>query len=406
LFSPHRHNPDLRSKPLLAVFFTVLFDMLSFGTVIPDVQLRAETLGARGVMAGLVLATFSIAQLVCAPLLGRWSDIAGRRKVLMVTCTLAAVSSVVYGFAHSLPTMFVSRALLGVAGANLGVAYAYVSDVTKPEDRAGAMGRLGMAFGIGFMIGPPLGSLMIRVGKGDPFLLGMTSAAFALVNLAFVAFHLQDAPPKDSEPTAFHGKGPVGKLLMALQTPGLGFLLVLFLIANFAFSNLESTYFRLAHDVFHIDQLQTSGVLVLVGATAAVFQGAMIPKLVRRYGEVPLLRLGYLIQAPALALVPFAPVWIPQLLGAMGLGIGSGLSGPNLSSLISRAAPAAIVGGIFGVTQSLGAVARITGPLVGNTLYEFGPWLPYAFAGAAMLAPVLMSRFVRQPVAMEPGTVS
>ncbi|MBS1712955.1 MAG: MFS transporter [Armatimonadetes bacterium] len=396
----------MRHKPLLAVFFTVMFDMLSFGTVIPDVQLRAESLGARGVLAGLVLATFSVAQLVFAPLLGRWSDIAGRRRVLIVTCSLAAVSSVVYGFAHSLPTMFVSRALLGVAGANLGVAYAYVSDVTKPEERAGAMGRLGMAFGIGFMIGPPLGSLMIRLGHGDPLLLGLTSAAFAVVNLLFVSFFLEDAPPKDSEPEAFHGKGPVGKLLMALQTPGLGFLLVLFLLANFAFSNLESTYFRLAHDVFHIDQLQTSGVLVLVGATAAVFQGAFIPRLVRRYGEVNLMRIGYLVQAPALAVVPFAPVWIPQLLGAMGLGIGSGLSGPNLSSLISRAAPAAIVGGIFGVTQSLGAVARISGPIVGNALYETAPWLPYAFAGGAMLAPVVMSRLVRQPEAAAPRAVS
>src|SRR5689334_12529513 len=112
---------------------------MSFGTVIPDVQLRAAKLGALGPVTGLVIATYSISQLLFAPLLGRWSDRVGRRKVLEVTSALAIVASVLYAFSHSLAVMFASRWVLGMAGANLGVAYAYVSDVTGPDDRAAAM---------------------------------------------------------------------------------------------------------------------------------------------------------------------------------------------------------------------------------------------------------------------------
>ena len=122
-----------------------------------------------------------------------------------------------------------------------------------------------------------------------------------------------------------------------------------------------------------------------------------MPWLVRRFGEGNPLRLGYTIQAPALAFVPFAHPWAPLMVACLALGTGSGLSTPNLSSLISKAAPPAIVGGIFGVTQSLGAIARILGPVLGNTLYEFEHWLPYAFAAVLMVVPLAMAQFIRRP---------
>lgn len=384
----------MRSNPLFAVFLTVFFDMMSFGTVIPDLQLRAEELGARGVVAGLVLATFSIAQFAVSPFLGRWSDQVGRRKVLILTCSLAVLASVAYCFATTLPIMFLSRALLGFAGANMGVAYAYVSDVTTPEKRAAAMGKIGMAFGFGFMIGPPLGAYMVKLGHGSPVLLGLVSAAFALTNLIFVVFYMPDAPPSPSEPEHLKKLGPIQKLVQALQTPGLGFLLILFFIANLAFSNLESTYFLLAHDVYRIDALSTSLILVFVGIVAAVVQGGLLGPLVRRFGEVTLLRVAYVIQSPVLLSIPFVQPWAPVLIGCGFLGLGSGLATPTLSSLVSKAAPAALVGGIFGITQSLGAIARIVGPIFGNVLYAEAPYLPYLVAGLMMLIPLIMAQRV------------
>lgn len=384
----------MRISPLVAVFLTVFFDMMSFGSVIPDLQLRAEKLGATGFLAGLVLATFSIAQFIVAPLLGRWSDRVGRRKVLILTCAVATLSSVIYAFATNLPLMFASRLLLGVAGANLGVAYAYIADVTEPDQRAAAMGKIGMAFGFGFMFGPPLGASMIKLGHGNPMLLGFVSAFFALVNLIFVVFFMPDAPRREEERPEFQKLGQLEKLGLALKTPGLGFLLVLFLVANLAFAMLESTYFFLAHDVYGIDQLATSLILVFVGLVAAIVQGGLMGPLVKRFGEINLLRVAYLVQSPVLASIPFVRPWVPVLFGCLLLGVGSGLAQPNLSSLVSKAAPPAMAGGVFGVLQSLGAIARIVGPLVAVDLYFRQHWYPYALAAVMMLVPLAMAQLV------------
>ncbi len=385
-----------RPQPVTAVFLTVLFDILSFGLVIPDVQLRAEKLGASGAMVGLVIAAYSIAQFLCAPYLGRLSDRVGRRKVLLVTSAFAVLAALAYGFSSNLAVMVGSRLLLGIAGANLGVAYAYMADVSAPENRAAAMGKLGMAFGLGFMLGPPTGAWLVLVGGGEPLLLGLGSAGFALVNLVFVWLFLPDTPVR--EPSRSAGVlGELRRVGQALRTPGLGLLLTMFFVANFAFSNLESTFFLLGKDVYRIDQLQTSFVLVYVGLVAAVFQGAVIPRLVARFGEVRLLKVAYVVQAPALALVPFTPPWLPLLAGALVLGVGNGMAQPSLSSLLSRVAPVALVGGVFGVQQALGAIARIVGPVLGNWLYEAGPWVPYALAALLMVVPLTLAQRLREP---------
>ncbi|MFO0370142.1 MAG: MFS transporter, partial [Armatimonadota bacterium] len=149
-------------KPLpymTAAFLTVFLDLLSFGIIIPDLQTRAESLGLRGVAIGAVLSIYSVAQLLVAPYLGRLSDQMGRRKILLITAFLSIIAGGAYAFSTFLPVMILSRILLGSAAANLGVVYAYVSDVTEPQDRAKSMGMLGAAFGLGFLLGPPAGAL-------------------------------------------------------------------------------------------------------------------------------------------------------------------------------------------------------------------------------------------------------
>ncbi|MCW5936576.1 MAG: MFS transporter [Fimbriimonadaceae bacterium] len=381
---------------MVAIWLTVFFDLMSFGLVIPDVQLRAENLGAKGAMVGLVIAIYSISQFLFSPYLGSLSDRHGRRVVLLFTSIFSVLAAFAYSFSHSIWIMLGARFLLGLSGASLGVAYAYISDVTAPENRAAAMGKIGMAFGVGFMIGPPLGAYLVTAGGGQPFLLGVVSAAFAFVNLLFVYFFLPHIPPKKRE-SAGGLLGEMKAVGQALRTPGLSVLLLMFFVANFAFSNLESTYFRLAKDVYAINQQQTSFVLVYVGLVAAVFQGGMIPRLVAGFGEVKLLRVAYLLQGPALALVPFTPIWIPLLIGALFLGVGNGMAQPSLSSLLSRNAPVTLVGGIFGVQSALGAIARIFGPVLGNQLYEVRPWVPYALAGALMLAPLALAQTIPDP---------
>lgn len=387
-------------KPLpymTAAFLTVFLDLLSFGIIIPDLQTRAESLGLRGVAIGAVLSIYSVAQLLVAPYLGRLSDQVGRRKILLITAFLSIIAGGAYAFSTFLPVMILSRILLGSAAANLGVVYAYVSDVTEPQDRAKSMGMLGAAFGLGFLLGPPAGALLVQLNQGHPGLLGAVSAIFGLANFLFIYFFLPEAPVREPEGAKGGLRAQFQRLAEGIRTPGLGPLLVLFFFANFAFSNLESTFFRLEKSLYGLTELETSYVLVWVGIIAAVMQGALIRPLVKRFGEVNLLRFGYLLVAPTLALVPYTPPWIPLLLGCLIMGIGNGMVGPSLSSLISRAAPVALVGGVFGLTQSLGALARIVGPSFGNWLYEYGPHVPYIVGGAIMIYPVVAAWFIKPP---------
>ncbi len=234
-----------KPPPILAIALTVFVDLLGFGLVIPDIQLRGEKLGAQGVILGLTIASFSIAQLLTAPLLGRWSDSVGRRRILLITSTLSWLAYLFYAHATVLWIMIAARVLGGIGAANLGVAYAYIADVTEPKDRAKAMGVLGASFGMGFIFGPPLGSYLVQLGHGGPLVLGYTSASLCLVNLLYIYFVLPESLKRGSREGEERAPS-FRNLHKALATPGLPLLLVMFFAVNFGFSNLESTFFRLA----------------------------------------------------------------------------------------------------------------------------------------------------------------
>lgn len=399
-----------RISPVVAIFLTVFLDILSFGSVIPDVQLRAEKLTrtanwfgfnfshlddkAVGFLIGLTLALYSIAQFAIAPYLGRLSDQVGRRRVLIVTCTLSVFAAASYAFATSLAVMWISRILLGLAAGNLGVAYAYASDISSDKDRSKTMGLLGMAFGLGFMLGPPAGAFLIQLGQGSPAPLGWGSALFAAINLAFVVFFMPEPEKKDQSPAPMGKQNRFEALQKAFTIPGLRLLLTLFFVANFAFANLESTFYRVGEDVYKVEVWETTLVLVFVGILAAVVQGGLIRFLEPRFGERNLIKVGYILLVPALMAVPLVP-WGPLVfLGAGTIGLANGIIQPSLNSLVSKAAPVAMVGGIFGVTQSLGAFARIFSPVLANSLYGISPAAPYLFASLLMLGPTVMAWFI------------
>lgn len=390
---------------MAALFITVLLDLLSFGLVLPDIQLRGQKLvedlglsvpepfGApvpiEGLVLGLSISLFSIAQLAFGPMLGSLSDRIGRRKVLLITCALATVSGLAYAFATSLAVLMISRIFQGAAAANLGVAFAAVSDIHSKEERAGAMGKLGAAFGVGFMLGPPLGGWLMDIGGGSPLWIGIGAGIFSLINLIFVALFLPETVSDAQKEAAGKSRRGMALVRFAFSVPELRGLLILFFVANFAFANLESTFFLLEESRFGVSGLGAALVLVVVGLGSAAVQGTLVPILSKRFKDAVLLRAGYLIQSPVMACVPFAPPWIPLLAGSLLLAVGGGLANPTLNSLISKNAPPELAGGVFGVTQSLGAVARIVAPLIGLALYDMLYWLPYALAALLLLVPIL-----------------
>lgn len=386
----------MRVSPLFAVFLTILFDTLSFSVAIPDLQTRVADLVPHGLVAwqsglvaGGVLALYSIVQFFVAPWLGAMSDRVGRRKVLVVTSWLSVFSAILYIFANSLPVIAVSRMLFGAAAANVGVAQAYIADNSSEADRAKSMGVLGMAFGTGFIIGPPVGALLLQLTHGSPAGIGLFSTVFGLVNVFFVTFFLPEAPRENAE--ARPKRNRLDLLTSAMRPPALRMLLLAFFAYQLGFSNLESTYFLLGRDVYKVNPALVSSVLILVGVVQFGTQGGLVRMLIPRLGERRMMNLGYLATVPSMFSIPFVP-WGPFVyLGALVLGLGSGTAQPAVNSLISREAPPEIVGEVFGVAASLSAFARIVIPSVANILYRYNPSYPYLLATVLIACAVVFT---------------
>ncbi len=408
--SSHPKNGKFRLSPLIAIFLTVFIDLVSFGLFIPDLQLRGRAMaiqllgvgatpGQIGLLTGFTLAVFSIAQLATAPFLGGLSDRIGRRKILLFTSALTVISYVIYAHAEAYWAILLSRAISGVAAANLGVAFAYVADVTKPEDRAKGLGLIGAAFGLGFILGPVAGAFLLGANGNHPLFLGYAGATLCSINVVYIWLIL----PESVRNLGAAKRSFRQDFALAMKTPGLGILLVMYFAINFGMTNLESTFFQLLADprsIFHLGDgaRQTGGyILGLVGVVSVIMQGFVVRKVTPIYGEVNLLRVAYLFYAPIFLAVPFAPLWAPALAVILFLGICGGLAQPSLSSLISRNAPSQIQGGIFGITQALGALARCVGPLISNPLFAFRPSAPYILGAVVILFPAMAAWKLKMP---------
>ena len=394
----------------MAIFITVLIDLLGFAMFIPDLQLRgvqiskaslgpSATPQAVEALVGITIAMFSIAQLVTSPYLGRLSDKRGRRSVLLLSSLLSVASYVLYAHATTVTVLLIARALSGIAAANLGVAFAYVADTSAPEDRAKSLGMLGAAFGLGFILGPALGAQLLKVGGDSPLLLGYVSATLVAVNFFFILFFVPESLKPENRS---HDQSFLGNVKTAFMTPGLGLMLVMFFAVNLGFTNLETTYFRLLSAknwIFHFEDPKQQGALVLVcvGVVGAVVQGGLVRKVVPWLGELNTMRYSYLLFVPALALVPFAPLWFPGILVILALGVSNGLAGPSLNALISKATPKQMQGGIFGILQAIGSLARATSPLISSPLFAWRPYAPYLVGAAMALFPTICAWIYMKP---------
>jgi DHA1 family tetracycline resistance protein-like MFS transporter len=390
--------PKRPLSPMAALFITVLLDMLSFGLVIPDLQIRAAQLGASDLGIGTLQSIFGICQFGMAPLMGRWSDLHGRKIVLLTGAVISAFSFAVYAFANTIAMLAISRILSGTGAANLSAAYATVSDISAPEDRAKRMGQLAAAFAIGFVFGPPIGGQLAIIGGN--LLLGFASCSLAVAAAVFVWFAFPPLP-KHRTATGSPKTSQFSIMKKALQTPGLLILLALFFVYNFAFSNLETTFPRFMFDRFNVAQDGSGLFLGYVGIMLVIVQGGLVGRISKALGELGMVRIGLIMAAPALAFIGIANSVQLLVLGAPFLCFGAGIALPGVQSLLSKSAPVDVQGGLFGITQSLGSLARIIGPLVGNVSYGYNPSTPYFLAGSLMLIPAILAWKIVHPKPQE-----
>jgi len=356
----------MKRSPLVVIFTTVFIDLVGFGIVIPVLPFYAEgtRFNATPRTVGLLFASYSIMQLIFSPILGRLSDKYGRRPVLLLSIIGTGIGFLILGFATTLWMLFVGRILDGITGGNISTAQAYIADVTTKEDRAKGMGLLGAAFGLGFIFGPAIGGILSRWGIAVPFFF---AAGLCFSNTILLYFTLPETVTADhpARISAAGGRG-LSQLLRSLRTPRLGFVLGIYFLFIVAFSIMTTSFslytmFRFGYDAQHNGYL-----FAYVGLISVVIQGGLIGKLVKRFGELPLVIVGALCFAASLFAVPFVG---PQAGGLLALLIGGGvfslgnsLATPALTSLASKSVGAAEQGTVLGITQSAASLARAVGP--------------------------------------------
>lgn len=371
---------------MVLILMTVVIDLIGFGIVLPILPLWAKHFGAGAAVIGILTATYSLAQVIFAPLWGRLSDTIGRRPVILVTLAGSCVSAFMIGIAHTILLLFVARIVNGISGASYATAQAYVADITDAEGRARGMGLIGAAFGIGFIIGPALGALLSLAGSSVPFFF---ASGLAAVNLV-LAWRLLPESRRPESVTA-----PMGRRAMmrhALSSPRLAPLVWMSFLATFAFVGMETTFALLGADRFGYGQATMGALFAYVGVAAAMGQGFLVGRVVARYGEVRVMVWGLAGTAVGLALLAAAFDVAVLLVALAILGVFSGLAFATISALISHAAPVDMQGGVLGIAASASGLARVVGPLVAGGLFQYlNPSAPLAIgalitAGCVLLA--------------------
>jgi DHA1 family tetracycline resistance protein-like MFS transporter len=365
------------------VFLIVFIDLVGFGIVIPILPLYAEEYGPSPVIFGLLMASFSIMQFVFAPILGRLSDRWGRRPVLLVSLIGSAVGYVLFGFATSLAMLFVSRIIDGISGGNISTAQAVIADITGPEDRARGMGLIGAAFGLGFILGPAIGALLVTVA---PWLPGVGAAIASLIAFLLVLTKLPETLDPDAKRGARSRRFDLRSLRQAVSLPLIGLCLLMVFCTIFAFANFETTFAQFAKLRFHFTTSTIAWLFVYAGVLGAIIQGGLVGRLSKRFGEGRLIVVGTILSFLALGTLPYTQTRGTLLLTLAVLALGQGVAHPSLSSLTSKLAGADEVGGVMGIYQSMSSLARIFGPFWAEMVYgHLGYHWPFRTGSVFML---------------------
>ena len=393
------------AKALLPIFLIVLVDVFGMTLVIPLLAIYAESLHATPFQAAMLISVFAACQLVSGPLLGSLSDRFGRKPLLLISQVGTFLGFVLMARADALWMVYVARIIDGATAGNLSIAQAYISDHSAPSQRTRSFALIGIAFGLGFFIGPFVTSLLVKHGLAAPIYL---AAGLSLLSILCTLVLLPGGKPAAQSSAASGDVGPGGKRLSVLQwgayaeffrRPVLAGLLMQFFFYAFCFSTFTSGFSLFAERTFtwegHPFTPREIGFLfAYTGVLGILLQGGLISRLVKRLGEPVLVAAGFVsITAGyvALGLVKTVPLLVVV---ATISSFGNGVLRPTLSSLLSQNAQRHEQGIILGLSQSLTAVAAIFAPMVAGALINRGLLMQWAWvAGVSGILGLLWSRF-------------
>ncbi|MCP5365410.1 MAG: MFS transporter [Hyphomicrobiales bacterium] len=383
------------------LFVIVVVDLIGFGLIIPLLPFFGEHFDASPAAIGLLMASYSLGQFIAAPFWGRMSDRVGRRPVLIWSLTGLSLTYLILAFSTTLWMLFAARTLAGLMAGNIATAFAYVADITKPENRAKGMGLIGAAFGLGFIAGPALGGVLAgpdphQADFQSPSLLAAgLSISACLLTVLFLPESLPDHARQQNT-----GLGWIERwqaLGTAFATPSVGHILGISFLATFVFAGMEATFALWSRRHFEWGPEQNGYVFAFIGIISALIQGGLLGRLARRFGEHNLVTAGAAALCIGMLLIPFATTVRDLLLIMVVVGTGFSLISPSLTSLLSLHTDVGMQGGMMGVSRSAVTLARVLGPAcAGAVFYSLGKDWPF-IVGSLVMAGVFIFSFYSRP---------
>ncbi|MEM7799891.1 MAG: MFS transporter [Chloroflexota bacterium] len=434
---------NLSFRQLLPILTIVFVDSMGFTIVLPIIPFYALAFGATPTVVGLLLMCYALAQFLFAPILGRWSDRFGRKPVLVVAQIGTFASLLLMGFAWALPLLFIARTLDGITGANLSTVQSAISDMTNKEERARGLGLIGAASGLGFVFGPLISGLALRLADNNYAAPAFLGASFAFVSVMLTIILFRETLPPESRGAPKKRESVMKTLLTGLRSPLLGPLYLLTFAVQFIFGMFASSFALFTLNRIGFSSVDNAIFFGIFGLSLVLMQGVFVGRLVKRFGEYRVLLASFVLSAFGFGLGAFTPQqavpWysesamiaelsqqgasaaqlalLPSEAGA-GLGaflfilltllpgpLGFTLQMPTIHTLITKRVDSTEVGQALGVSSSFVGAGTVVGPFLGGLLFDqLAPGAP--FAVSAVLSLVLLAvviRFVQGSTVPQPA---
>ena len=404
------------SSKLWILMITAFIDMVGLLMVIPLLPYYAKSLGQGGLVVGLLVSSFAVAQLVTAPMWGRMSDAYGRRPALIVGLSASAIAYVIFGYALQLPHplffLFLCRLVQGAGGGTVSVIQAYVADATQPDERAKALGWLSAATNAGVAIGPVLGSLTHAWGPQGP---GLFAAALCVANIAFAWRYLDEsrdmteaAASKADPNTRARSRDAILHVITHSAAPA-SRLIWIYAIALGAFQGVTSMLALYLSSRFNVTETTIGFFFTYTGIISVLTRALVLGKMVDRFGEVRLSRIGCTLMATGIAAMAFTkPIadpagvaamlggwlppdavallpYLPLALAVALLPLGTAFTFPCVTAMLSRVIPNNERGLYMGVQQTFGGSARVVFPIVFGVLFDVALPLPFLLSASLVV---------------------
>jgi len=378
---------------LTVLMITAFVDMLGLAMIIPLLPFYATKMGASATIVGVLIAAFSIAQLASAPLWGRFSDRYGRRPALLAGLLISAVAYVIFAYASTISLLLLSRIVQGFGGGTIGVVQAYVADASDPNDRAKSLGWLSAATSFGAVVGPAIGSVLIRWGHHAP---GIASAIFCVLVSVFAGIYLRES--KDDSPVSSEhevvpqtSSSAVWSVIAHPREPAQR-LIWIYAIAIGGFYGTAPTLPLILADRLPITETNVGYFVMYLGGMGVFVRAGLLGRMIEWLGEVRLTRLGLVLLSIGLALVAAVHSYLTLIVALTLMPLGTAFVFPCVTAMLSRVVPRRHRGLYMGVQHTFGGVSRVIFPLAaGIAMDHLGLGFPFVVAGVLVLGTLILT---------------